>query len=209
MGVFLEYEAASRAAARILDFILAAIFIYAGVVKVLDPIASPAISITIKLCPGFLGGPRLLSALAGDFCGLALIFRFLYRGGLWILGGLTLVFIGAAAVAKVRGLDITCGCFGHASRHWSFAGHLALDLGILRPIIVLWFCQLMRGRNKPISRSIRHKTDPMIRKLKSGKYRLYSRKKNPKTGKRRNLGTFKTKAAAKKHEKAVQFFKRR
>jgi len=48
----------------------------------------------------------------------------------------------------------------------------------------------------------------MIRKLKSG-YRLYSRKINPKTGKRRNLGTFKTKAAAKKHEKAVQYFKRK
>jgi hypothetical protein len=48
----------------------------------------------------------------------------------------------------------------------------------------------------------------MIRKLKSGGYRLYSRKKNPKTGKRRNLGTFKTRAAAKKHERAVQFFKR-
>ena len=48
----------------------------------------------------------------------------------------------------------------------------------------------------------------MIRKLKSGEYRLYSRKKNPKTGKRRNLGTFKTRAAAEKHEKAVQFFKR-
>ena len=49
----------------------------------------------------------------------------------------------------------------------------------------------------------------MIRKLKSGEYRLYSRKKDPKTGKRRNLGTFKTRAAAEKHEKAVQFFKRR
>lgn len=48
----------------------------------------------------------------------------------------------------------------------------------------------------------------MIRKLKSGEYRLYSKKKNPKTGKRRNLGTFKSLAAAKKHEKAVQFFKR-
>ena len=48
----------------------------------------------------------------------------------------------------------------------------------------------------------------MIRKLKSGEYRLYSRKKNPKTGKRRNLGTFSTRAAAQKHEKAVQFFKR-
>ena len=47
----------------------------------------------------------------------------------------------------------------------------------------------------------------MIRKLKSGEYRLYSRKKNPKTNKRRNLGTFKSLDAAKKHEKAVQYFK--
>jgi len=48
----------------------------------------------------------------------------------------------------------------------------------------------------------------MIRKLTDGRYRLYSRKKNPKTGKRRNLGTFKTRSAAEKHERAVQFFKR-
>ena len=49
----------------------------------------------------------------------------------------------------------------------------------------------------------------MIRKLASGGYRLYSRKKNPKTGKRRNLGTFPTRAKAEAHERAVQFFKRR
>ena len=49
----------------------------------------------------------------------------------------------------------------------------------------------------------------MIRKLSSGKYRLYSRKKDAKTGKRKNLGTFGTRAAAEKHERAVQFFKRR
>jgi hypothetical protein len=48
----------------------------------------------------------------------------------------------------------------------------------------------------------------MIRKLASGQYRLYSRKKDPKTGKRKNLGTFRSLAAAKKHERAVQFFKR-
>jgi hypothetical protein len=48
----------------------------------------------------------------------------------------------------------------------------------------------------------------MIRKLKSGQYRLYSRKINPKTGRRRNLGTFSSRAGAEKHEKAVQFFKR-
>jgi hypothetical protein len=49
----------------------------------------------------------------------------------------------------------------------------------------------------------------VIRKLASGKYRLYSRKQDAKTGKRRNLGTFKSRAAAEKHERAVQFFKRR
>jgi len=48
----------------------------------------------------------------------------------------------------------------------------------------------------------------MIRKLPSGTYRLYSRKKDPRTGKRRNLGTFPTRAAAQRHERAVQFFKR-
>jgi hypothetical protein len=49
----------------------------------------------------------------------------------------------------------------------------------------------------------------VIRRLKSGEYRLYSRKKDPKTGRRRNLGTFKTRAAAERHERAVQYFKRR
>jgi hypothetical protein len=48
----------------------------------------------------------------------------------------------------------------------------------------------------------------MIRKLPSGKYRLYSRNKNPRTGRRRNLGTFNSRAAAEKHERAVQYFKR-
>ena len=49
----------------------------------------------------------------------------------------------------------------------------------------------------------------MIRRLNSGDYRLYARKVDPKTGRRRNLGTFKTRAAAEKHERAIQFFKRR
>jgi hypothetical protein len=48
----------------------------------------------------------------------------------------------------------------------------------------------------------------MIRKLKTGEYRLYSRKPDPRTGRRRNLGTFRSRAAAEKHERAVQFFKR-
>lgn len=50
-------------------------------------------------------------------------------------------------------------------------------------------------------------TKNMVRKLKSGEYRIYSRKKDPKTNKRKNLGTFKTRAAAQKHERAIQYFK--
>lgn len=49
----------------------------------------------------------------------------------------------------------------------------------------------------------------MIRKLRSGLWRLYSKKKDPKTGKRKNLGTFKTRKAAEEHERAIQLFKRR
>ena len=73
----------------------------------------------------------------------------------------------------------------------------------------------MRGRSWParlyvrlLQKRIYTQEAAMIRKLKSGEYRLYSRKKNPRTGKRRNLGTFPTREAAKKHERAVQFFKR-
>jgi hypothetical protein len=53
-----------------------------------------------------------------------------------------------------------------------------------------------------------NKEDGVIRKLKSGEYRLYSRKKDAKTGKRKNLGTFSSMEKAKQHEKAVQYFKR-
>ena len=56
---------------------------------------------------------------------------------------------------------------------------------------------------------IDHGRQAMIRKLKSGKYRLYSRKADAKTGKRKNLGTFDSREAAEKHERAVQFFKHR
>jgi hypothetical protein len=69
-------------------------------------------------------------------------------------------------------------------------------------------------RNKPAPGAInagstlKEARVPMIRKLSSGEYRLYSRKLDPKTGKRRNLGTFKSRAAAEKHEREVQYFKR-
>jgi hypothetical protein len=59
-----------------------------------------------------------------------------------------------------------------------------------------------------VDRGQARKERVMIRKLKTGEYRLYSRKADPKTKKRRNLGTFKSRAAAEKHEREVQYFKK-
>jgi len=71
--------------------------------------------------------------------------------------------------------------------------------------------EILNKNSAPFS-ELAHSFDPtgvkMIRKLKSGKYRLYSSKKDPKTGKRKNLGTFDSRAAAEKHERDVQYFKR-
>jgi hypothetical protein len=66
----------------------------------------------------------------------------------------------------------------------------------------------LRARLRKVPRTVERNTQ-VIRKLASGQYRLYSKKKDPKTGKRRNLGTFRTRAAAEKHERQVQYFKRR
>src|SRR5438874_4562396 len=127
---------------RIVDLIVGGIFIYAGAIKALDPVQFANDIDNYKTLPWFVS-VRLAFYLPWleIFCGLALIFRFLYRGGLLILTALILVFIGATIAAKVRGLDITCGCFGHASQHWSFAQHMAVDLSIFAALVVLWFAK--------------------------------------------------------------------
>jgi putative oxidoreductase len=124
---------------RLLDLIVAGIFIYAGVIKALNPLRFASDIDNYKMLPWAIG-VRLAFYLPWleMLCGLALIFRFLYRGGLMILTGLTFIFIAASIISKARGLDITCGCFGHASKNWSFTTHLAVDLAILIGVIALW-----------------------------------------------------------------------
>src|SRR5436853_842341 len=125
---------------RIVDLVIGGIFIYAGVIKVLDPIQFGIDIDNYKILPWFISaGLAFYLPWLEIFCGVALIFRFLYRGGLSILAALTSVFIVATVAAKVRGLDITCGCFGHASKNWSFTQHLALDLAILGALLALSF----------------------------------------------------------------------
>ena len=123
---------------RTVDFVVAGIFIYAGAIKALDPVQFASDIDNYKTLPW-----PVSVALAfylpwlEIFCGFSLVVRSLYRGALSLLTALILVFTLMTIAAKLRGLDITCGCFGHASQNWSFTAHLALDLILLAAVIFL------------------------------------------------------------------------
>jgi putative oxidoreductase len=124
---------------RIVALIIGGIFIYAGVMKISDPAGFANDIDNYKILPWPLT-VRLAFYLPWleILCGLAVILGLMYRGGLLILTALISIFIAASVIAKARGLDITCGCFGHASKNWSFTTHLALDFAILIALSALW-----------------------------------------------------------------------
>jgi len=123
---------------RIVDLIIGGVFIYSGVIKALDPIGFANDIDNYKILPWAIGvGLAFYLSWLEILCGLALIARRLYLGGLSILTALISIFIVATVAAKVRGLDITCGCFGHASKNWGFSTHLALDLVLIGATIFL------------------------------------------------------------------------
>ena len=152
---------------RFLDLVVAGIFIFAGLTKILNLDQLIADLQHLRFASAFtdLGNLSLANAaeFASDidnfkllpwpvsvalafylpwleiFCALGLAFRFLYRGALSIITLSVVVFTLAIIAAKVRGLDITCGCFGHASQHWSFRAHLATNLAILAALLTLGF----------------------------------------------------------------------
>jgi len=130
---------------RILDFVLAGIFIYAGALKAFDPVQFASDIDNFKILPW-----PVSVALAFYLpwleivCALGLVFRFLYHGALTLLIMLMVVFTLAITAAKLRGLDITCGCFGHASQHWSFPSHLVTNLAILAALLALSFSHRLR-----------------------------------------------------------------
>jgi putative oxidoreductase len=123
----------------IIGLIVGGIFIYAGAIKAFDPVQFANDIDNYKILPWPVS-VALAFYLPGleIFCGVALVVRLLYRGALSILTALILVFTLATIAAKIRGLDITCGCFGHASQNWSFPAHLATNLAILTALVVLW-----------------------------------------------------------------------
>ena len=133
---------------RLLAIVAGGVFAYAGAVKLIDPLRFAADITNYDLVPWsvavrvafYLPWLELL-------CGLALIFRFLYSGALALTSSLMLVFIGASVIAKARGIDVSCGCFGSISGNLSFTWHLLLNFALLAILIGLW----LQGRRSPLS----------------------------------------------------------
>ena len=125
---------------RILAFAVGAVFVYTGGLKLVDPVGFASDITNYQILPWPVA-VRLAFYLPWleVLCGLALIFHRLFEGALFLTGGLLLVFIAATVIAKARGIDVACGCFGSASSGLSFTWHLLLDLGLLGILIALWF----------------------------------------------------------------------
>jgi uncharacterized membrane protein YphA (DoxX/SURF4 family) len=124
---------------RLVRLVVGAIFIYAGLAKVTAPVR-----FTIDIHNYHLLPWPMTVALAFYLpwleigCGLALLLGRLYQAAVSILVALTIIFIVASASARIRGIDITCGCFGHLSNNLSFGWHLALDIVLLIVLVALW-----------------------------------------------------------------------
>jgi len=131
---------------RIVAVIVGGIFIYAGVIKVMDPVGFARDIDNYHMLPWAVA-IRVAFYLPWleVFCGLAVLCGLFYRGGLLILNALISIFIIASIIAKARGLDITCGCFGRAGKNLSFAWHLSLDLVLLAAAAYLWFSNRSRA----------------------------------------------------------------
>lgn len=133
---------------RILGLLVGAVFVFAGVTKIidfqpirfLDPMDFARDIDNYKILPWRVSVQlALYLPWLEIICGLALMLRRLYSGALALLLALLIVFIGASFAAKARGIDITCGCFGHVSDQLSFAWHMVLDFAILAAVVALWF----------------------------------------------------------------------
>ena len=123
---------------RIIAILVGGLFVYAGAVKIVDPVEFARDIDNYKMLPWSAGvGLALYLPWLEILCGLALITRVLYRGSVFIVTGLMILFIVASIVAKARGLDVSCGCFGHASKYLSFTWHLALDFLLLGGLIII------------------------------------------------------------------------
>lgn len=127
-------------AGRALAVLAGAVFVYAGVLKVRDPLQFANDLSNYRIIPWPVG-VRLAFYLPWleIFCGLALIFHRAFAGALAITGALMLTFIGATIWARIQGINVACGCFGTASSNLTLTWHLVINSSILAILIVLWF----------------------------------------------------------------------
>jgi hypothetical protein len=133
---------------RIVDLLIGGVFIYAGAIKILDPVQFAYDIDNYKILPWTVGvALAFYLPWVELLAGVALIFRRFYSGAVSILLALMAIFIAATIAAKARGLDITCGCFGHASQHWSFPAHMAVDLAIFAALVLLVFRSAHENRS--------------------------------------------------------------
>lgn len=125
---------------RVLAVLAGAVFVYAGVLKVRDPIEFANDINNYHLLPWTIG-VRLAFYLPWleILAGLALIFHRLFSGALALTGALLLGFIAATIWAKAQGINVACGCFGAASSNLTFSSHLLLNGSILALLLLLWF----------------------------------------------------------------------
>lgn len=124
---------------RALGLFVGAVFVYAGSVKLVDPLRF-ATDISNYQLLSWPIAVRLAFYLPWleVLCGLALIFHRLFAGAVFLTGGLMLIFIAATVTAKGRGIDVACGCFGNASNSLTLTWHLALNGGLLAVLLFLW-----------------------------------------------------------------------
>ena len=125
---------------RALAVLAGAVFVYAGVLKMRDPLQFANDVSNYRIIPWPIG-VRLAFYLPWleILCGLALIFQRAFAGALAITGALIFIFIGATIWARIQGIDVACGCFGSASSNLTLTWHLVINSSILALLIVLWF----------------------------------------------------------------------
>ena len=121
-----------------LRVVIAAIFLYAGISKAMAPVRFATDIANFHLLPW------TASALLAFYLpwleiasGLALLFRRLSRGAAFIVLILASIFIIGLTSARLRGIDVSCGCFGHATRDLSFTWHLILNFAIITAMLLI------------------------------------------------------------------------
>lgn len=123
-----------------LAIIIGGVFIYAGALKVWDPMKFANDIANFRILPWPIG-VRLAFYLPWleIVCGLAVIVGRMRSGALGILTALTVIFMIATVAAQARGIDLDCGCFGSATKDLTFGWHLVIDFALLAGLLALSF----------------------------------------------------------------------